>query len=364
MAVEYLSVEDVATTLGIHRKTVERHIRNGDLKAAKLGQMYRIKRTDLEAFLGETEDEPVRGCQVIAVTNHKGGVGKTTTCINLAASLAQLRYRVLLVDLDAQASLTLHLGFMPDKLERTVYTALQAAAKRAPYDYSRLLLDAGGGVSLLPANLELSGFDITMNHVLNREHLVKSVLESLRLNFDFVIFDCGPSISLLTINALTAADWVLVPVEAEFLAVRGISLLMETIEEVQSTTNRNLKILGILITKFDARGNVTRDLVANVREAYGRHIHVFQTVIPRALRVVESSVEGKSVVSFDPESPPAQAYTQFARQLLVQAGIQEEDTPLLESAQAPRLPERIENHMPVERNGRRKVVQREGGAHA
>ena len=324
MAVEYLSVEEVATTLGIHRKTVERYIRENKLRAIKLGTMYRIKRSDLDSFLGETEEIPVRGCQVIAVTNHKGGVGKTTTCINLGVSLAQFHYRVLLVDLDPQASLTLHLGYIPDRLERTVYTALQAAAKRAPYDYSRLLLDAGGGVSLLPANLELSGFDLTMNHVLNREHLVKSVIESLKAQFDFVIFDCGPSISLLTINALTAADWVLVPVEAEFLAVRGISLLMETIEEVQSTTNRNLRIVGILITKYDARGNVTRDLVANVREAYGRHIQVFRAVIPRALRVVESSVEGKSVVSFDPESAPAQAYVEFARQLLVQLGLLEE----------------------------------------
>ena len=131
----------------------------------------------------------------------------------------------------------------------------------------------------------------------------------------------GRAFRLLTINALTAADWVLVPVEAEFLAVRGISLLMETIEEVQSTTNRNLKILGILITKYDARGNVTRDLVTNVREAYGRHIHVFQTVIPRALRVVESSVEGKSVVELRP-GKPAGAGVQAVRpqQLLVQTG--------------------------------------------
>jgi chromosome partitioning protein len=367
MAVEYLSVEEVASALGIHRKTVERYIRDNKLRAIKLGQMYRIKRADLEAFLGETEEEPVRGCQVIAVTNHKGGVGKTTTCINMAASLAQLRYRVLLVDLDPQASLTLHLGFMPDKLERTVYTALQAAAKRAPYDYGRLLLDAGGGVSLLPANLELSGFDITMNHVLNREHLVKSVIESLKPNYDFVIFDCGPSISLLTINALTAADWVLVPVEAEFLAVRGISLLMETIEEVQSTTNRSLKILGILITKYDARGNVTRDLVANVREAYGRHIHVFQTVIPRALRVVESSVEGKSVVSFDPESPPAQAYTQFARQLLIQAGLLEEDGTIVDvevERLPPRLPGRGDSAPAGIVNGRAKRVRSEGSSHA
>jgi chromosome partitioning protein len=370
MAVEYLSVEDVATALGFHRKTVERYIRNGALKAVKIGQMYRIKRTDLDAWLGEGEDEAQQGCQVIAVTNHKGGVGKTTTCINLAASLAQLHYRVLLVDLDPQASLTLHLGFIPDKLERTVYTALQAAAKRAPYDYQRLLLDAGGGISLMPANLELSGFDITMNHVLNREHLVKSVIEALKAEYDFVIFDCGPSISLLTINALTAADWVLVPVEAEFLAVRGISLLMETIEEVQSTTNRNLKIVGILITKYDARGNVTRDLVANVREAYGRHIHVFKTVIPRALRVVESSVEGKSVVSFDPESLPAQAYLQFAQQLLAQVGMQDEDAGSSEGegegAPTPlRLPERAESVGAAVANGRAKrVVRRAGSSHA
>ena len=335
MPAEYLSVEEVATALGVHRKTVERYIRDGKLRGVKLGTMYRVKRTDLEEMLGERRPDPAPRCQVIAVTNHKGGVGKTTTCINLAASLAQQRFRVLLVDLDPQASLTLHLGFMPDKLERTVYTALQAAAKRAPYDYNRLLLDAGGGVSLLPANLELSGFDLALNHVLNREHLVKSVIEALKANFDFVIFDCGPNISLLMINALTAANWVLVPVEAEFLAVRGISLLMETIEEVQSTTNPALKILGILITKYDARGNVTRDLVANVREAYGRHIHVFPTIIPRALRVVESSVEGQSVVVFDPDSPPARAYVQFGREVLVQTGVRDEETlPALEEAQA------------------------------
>lgn len=361
MAAEYLSIEEVATTLGVHRKTVERYIREGKLKGIKIGAMYRIKRNDLDAWLGEEEAEPVSGCQVIAVTNHKGGVGKTTTCVNLAVALAQQRYRVLLVDLDPQGSLTLHLGFIPDKLERTVYTALQAAAKRAPYDYRRLLLDAGGGVSLLPANLELSGFDLALNHVLNREHLVKSVIETLKTDFDFILFDCGPNISLLAINALTAANWVLVPVEAEFLAVRGISLLMETIEEVQNTTNPNLKILGILITKYDARGNVTRDLVANVREAYGRHIHVFPTVIPRALRVVESSIEGKSVVVFDPESPSARAYKAAAEQVLVQLGMRNADEIQIPAEDEPTqlaLPARSPAPLSAAPRGRRAGVSR------
>ncbi len=226
---------------------------------------------------------------VLAVANQKGGVAKTTTVASLGAALAALQRRVLLVDLDPQACLTFSLGHHPDRLERSVYDVL--TGDTAAED---VLLDTSDGVTLLPATIDLAGADVVLLMRPGREFALKRALAPLRDRYDVIILDCPPSLGIMTLNGLTAADSVLVPLQCETLAHRGVGQLLRTVSEVQQITNPELRMLGALPTLYDARTTHARDVLADVADRYA--LPVLAPAIPRTVRFAEASASGATVL--------------------------------------------------------------------
>ncbi len=253
-----------------------------------------------------------RPARIIALANQKGGVGKTTTVINLGASLAELGYRVLLVDMDPQGSLGVGLGIEPQALEATIYDLL-LADRADPEDVIRRT-DVDG-LEVLPSNIDLAAAELTLVQEVAREHSLRRVLEQVRQRYDFVVIDCPPSLGLLTINGLTASDGVIIPLECEYFALRGMSLLMNTIEKIQARLNPDLELLGIVATMVDTRTLHAREVLARVHEAFGEA--VFKTTIRRTIRFAEAPVAGEPILTYAPESGGTDAYRDLAREVLV-----------------------------------------------
>lgn len=250
--------------------------------------------------------------RVLALVNQKGGVGKTTTTINLGAALAELGGRVLLVDMDPQGSLGLGLKAEPHRLERTIYDLLLGDGDLDP---DEVILDTGiPGVHLLPANIELAGAELQLVQEVAREQSLKRVLDRLRYRYDFVLVDCPPSLGLLTINALTAATGVIVPLECEYFALRGMGLLMETLTKVRGRLNPDLRVAGIVPTMFDGRTLHAREVLERVREAFGDA--VFKTTVNKTIRFAEAPVAGEPILTYAPENKGTQAYRDLAREVL------------------------------------------------
>ena len=224
-------------------------------------------------------------CRVIAISNQKGGVGKTTTTVNLGIGLARQGKRVLLIDADPQGSLTASLGYVePDEIGTTLATIMMAIINEKEFEITDGILHHKENVDLLPANIELSALEVTMGNVMSRELIMKEYTEAVRTEYDYILIDCMPSLGLMTINALVAADSVLIPVQAAYLPVKGLQQLIHTIAMVKKRLNRQLVFEGILLTMVDFRTNYAKDVAGKVREAYGEKIEIFDTVIPMSVK--------------------------------------------------------------------------------
>ncbi len=255
--------------------------------------------------------------RIIAIAMQKGGVGKTTTTISLAAALASMDQRVLAVDLDPQSNLTQHAGFDPEQLSPTIFDALKAEVDGLDGHLSEAIYETDEGFDLLPSQPELSLVEVALINTLSREQVLARLFEEISPDYDFILIDCNPSLGLLVINALTAADSVVIPIQTEYLAARGAFMILSSIETVRrKRLNPDLEIEGIILTMADARTILAQDIQDAIRAQYGDGIKIFEPVIRRSVRFAESAVAGQSIMSFDPGGPGAKGYRKIATNIL------------------------------------------------
>ncbi len=251
--------------------------------------------------------------RVISIANQKGGVGKTTTAINLSAALAASELRVLLVDSDPQGNSTSGLGVEKIANRYTLYNVLIQEATIA----DAIVATQYEGIHLLPADQNLVATNLDLVSTDKREHRLRLAIDPIRNDYDYILIDCPPALDLLTLNALTASDAVLIPIQCEFFALEGISQLIDTVDRLKKAFNPNLAIEGVLLTMYDDRTNLTRQVEADLREFFGNE--VFKTVIPRSVRLAEAPSFGKTILAYDPRSRGAEAYIQLAKEILAHA---------------------------------------------
>lgn len=257
---------------------------------------------------------------VMAVVNQKGGTGKTTTCENLGIGLAREGKRVLLIDTDPQGSLTIALGHSrPDDLPVTLTDLMAKVMQDQPLLPKEGILSHDEGVELVPANITLSGLEVSLVNAMSRETVLKQYLETVKGSYDFILLDCMPSLGMLTVNALAASDQVLIPVQANYLSAKGLEQLLQTVNKVKRQINPKLRIEGILLTMVDYRTNFAKEISTLIRDTYGGRLKVYDADIPRSVRVAEISAEGVSIFKHDPGGKVAEAYQSLTKEVMANA---------------------------------------------
>jgi chromosome partitioning protein len=261
-------------------------------------------------FLAVFESRGTTVAKIYAITNQKGGVGKTTTSVNLAASLAATKRKILLIDLDPQGNATMGSGVDKSKLKRSSYDLL---TKRAEIQ-EIIIFAEKAGYDMIPANGDVTAAEVELLNEIGREHRLRLATNSIRDRYDYIIIDCPPSLNMLTVNALCASDGVIIPMQCEYYALEGLAALMTTVEQIRETINPNLIIEGLLRTMYDPRNSLTRDVSEELQEYFGEQ--VYKVVIPRNVRLAEAPSYGLPVLHYDKTSKGAQAYLAFAGEIV------------------------------------------------